>query len=201
VFNEILTGKATLTPEPPTAGPYRTETVPMVSATCIACLQPFTVRAGTPAQRCGPCHVAHVEANMAHDVAVRAGIRREAERRRRNDKILRYTLTAAAIVALAFYKLGYRNQLEEDAAIANGERPGYYAPQHDHAAAREDRFAQQVEGFATTMCGCADRACAERTQAEFARFSRDAEAPSDKDVLDVAAESVHRLEACYLKLR
>lgn len=55
MFNEILTGKASLENRP--KDPYREPEVPDVSVPCDQCRKPFTKKATSPAVKCVQCHM------------------------------------------------------------------------------------------------------------------------------------------------
>lgn len=56
MFNEILTGKASLENKPK-EDPYREPSVPDVSIACDQCRKPFTKKATSPATKCVQCHM------------------------------------------------------------------------------------------------------------------------------------------------
>ncbi|HEY4057965.1 MAG TPA: hypothetical protein VGM39_15225 [Kofleriaceae bacterium] len=62
MFNEILTGKATLEPKPPMGGPYREPEVPNESRRCAHCRQAFAVPVTSHAHTCVTCQLAAAQA-------------------------------------------------------------------------------------------------------------------------------------------
>jgi len=62
MFNEILTGRATLEPAPPTGGPYREPDVPTEKRSCASCRHTFTVPVTSSAQSCVSCQLAAAQA-------------------------------------------------------------------------------------------------------------------------------------------
>ncbi len=65
MFNEILTGKATLEPPPAPVEPYREPSVPEVPVTCASCGTSFRVKVGVEQKLCARCNLAAAEANAA----------------------------------------------------------------------------------------------------------------------------------------
>lgn len=65
MFNEILTGKASLENKP-REDPYREQSVPDVSILCDQCRKTFTKKANSPATKCVQCHMD----NAARDAAL-----------------------------------------------------------------------------------------------------------------------------------
>ncbi|HEY4176210.1 MAG TPA: hypothetical protein VGM90_05245 [Kofleriaceae bacterium] len=63
MFNEILTGKATLEPKPPMGGPYREPEVPNEQRSCARCRHPFVVPATSAAQTCVSCQLSLAQAS------------------------------------------------------------------------------------------------------------------------------------------
>jgi hypothetical protein len=56
MFNEILTGKASLENKPK-EDPYRVQSVPDVTVPCDQCRKNFTKKATSPATKCVQCHM------------------------------------------------------------------------------------------------------------------------------------------------
>lgn len=56
MFNEILTGKASLE-DKPKEDPYRAQHVPDVTIPCDQCRRTFTKKATSPAKKCVQCHM------------------------------------------------------------------------------------------------------------------------------------------------
>lgn len=62
MFNEILTGQASLEPKPATGGPYRENDVPNETRTCVRCRAAFMVPATSGAQTCVSCQLSAAQA-------------------------------------------------------------------------------------------------------------------------------------------
>jgi len=62
MFNEILTGQASLEPKPATGGPYRENEVPNENRTCARCHGAFVVPATSTAQTCVSCQLSAAQA-------------------------------------------------------------------------------------------------------------------------------------------
>jgi hypothetical protein len=187
VFNEILTGKASNEPERIAPGPYRTESVPEVSLTCVDCGARYQAPVGTPVGRCGPCHIALVARNQAASNAALHESLAAIDERRRSHRWMRWALFAVAGCALAFLKV----QMRKDLATAEPERRPYIY----------DPYIDQIRSFTGEMCSCADAACASTVRAKWMNWQRYAIQPTDSDVLAAASDATDQLMACFNKPR
>lgn len=65
MFNEILTGKASLEQKP--EDPYRQPQVPDVTIDCDQCRKKFTKKANSPATKCVDCHLSNAALENANN--------------------------------------------------------------------------------------------------------------------------------------
>ena len=194
MFNEILTGQASLEQKAVVADPYRQESIPQITLTCVDCAKTYPANIGTPPGRCGACHVRFAEANAAASARAYAGVQDGIERRKRNAWLLRTAALTVCGIALALFKLGMRHQMAEDARQAAG------VSGHESTASF-DPYAMQADDFARTMCACHDASCAQDTLVQFERWTRATPSPTDSDALDAASAATAKLGDCYAKLR
>src|SRR5690349_6897190 len=101
MFNDILTGKATLE-EKHAASPYREATVPDVTRTCVTCSQAFTTKATSTATQCTGCHLAGLEADQRANAQAYAASAAAFERSQRDSRTAKWLLGAALAVGMAF---------------------------------------------------------------------------------------------------
>ena len=188
MFNEILTGKSSLEPARITESPYRTESVPEISLTCAECNARYVAPVGTPAGRCGACHVALVARNQAASRAALYGSLAAIDGRRRGHRWMRWALLATVSVTLGLIRMQMRKDL---AASEPRQRAVYVA----------DPYVQQIRDYGVEMCGCADAACASTVRAKWMNWQRYAIQPTDSDVLAAASDATNALMACFDKPR
>src|SRR6185312_6104059 len=119
MFNEILTGKSSLEPARTAESPYRTESVPQISLTCVDCHAHYLAPVGTPPGRCGACHVALVARNQAASQAALYGSLAAIDERRRGYRWMRWALLATVSVTLGLIKM----QMRKDIAASQPRQP------------------------------------------------------------------------------
>ena len=193
VLNDILTGKASNEPARP-GDPYRAPVVPKVSLSCVACGRAYQADAGTPPGRCGPCHVAMVEANQAVSAASFAAAQADLQHRRSHARLVRRLLLVACGIGVALVRYEMRTQAQADLDQAEGtavDEPAY--------GLVEDPFVSQARELASEMCACADARCAADVQVRFENWTRTAGDPAD-DMRAAAAAEVARLSTCHDRL-
>ncbi|MDB4957099.1 MAG: hypothetical protein JWO36_4668 [Myxococcales bacterium] len=197
MFNEILTGKASLENKPPPAGPYRESSVPDVTLTCTDCQKAFVTKAGSGATKCAVCHVLAVQANAAASSRAVENANATLRRSGSNATMFRIMIVVAIAIGLGIFKTGMRRQLDEDARIASGDRDSfrsYFGPQ--------DPFTAKVASFAEQMCSCGDAACARAIHGQFQMWSRShQDAPQDDQASDAAAEQTTRYFDCMKRIQ
>lgn len=123
MFNEILTGKASLDPKsPPLIASPIGEPVVDQHRTCTTCGRPFVASASHHV-KCGPCNVATIQQaqqESARNLAA-AALRQQSDER--TWTVLRWIFVALVGLGLAFYRYGMRKQMAEDNAVMHGHRP------------------------------------------------------------------------------
>ena len=183
MFNEILTGKASVELTPVPENPYRTEAVPNVSLTCVDCGTRYQAPIGTPVGRCGACHVALVSRNQAASMAALHQSRAAIDARQRGHRWMRWALLAVVACTLGLIK----RQMRKEMAASQPKPQRIYI---------YDSYVEAVHRFQVDMCSCPDAACKSRIRAQWMNWQRTAVVPSDSDVLDLARESEDAMFAC-----
>jgi cell division septation protein DedD len=192
VFNELLTGKATLDPPPQPQSPYREPgVVPPVTHTCPTCRQAYRARAGSIAGTCGSC-----QEIQARNDALAFQQAEAAQQRVQNQHKLFVFIGSIVIVALAVvFKVGMKTQLREDLAQGAGYQSySDYQKQRD-TVAPSDEYSRRVHALASDMCACKDLACARNVQTTFVSYSR-SHRPSDDNSEASASADVAKLADC-----
>lgn len=173
MFNEILTGKASLEPKsapPPTAPPAPAAPVP----------------------------AAVVQANQAQSAAALHAASLGARRNDASHNLFRVIVLVVVAIGLGFFRYGMRKQEREDAAQAAGYR-NYGEYERERAAVYPtDEYSYKVSQFADEMCRCSDLACSRDVLAQFSRYLRSGTPSDDKASESVAADS-QRLYDCAAK--
>jgi hypothetical protein len=202
MFNEILTGKASIEPKPAPLAPYREPgPVPPVTKTCVTCSTPYHAPASSPPGLCGRCNLEIAEANARVDRLGYLAGEEQARRAANSHRIMGIVLTVLVAGGLLIFKFGMRSQMREDAAQAAGYSSyGQYESVRDQIYVSDD-YSYRVDSFADDMCVCSDLACARNVQAQFKNFLRSGEAaPSDDRSEASARESTIRMAECQQKL-
>lgn len=198
MFNDILTGKATLEPKPETESPYRKAAeLPPQKFTCVVCGSVYEAAAGSTHGRCSPCFLAMVEKNTADSDRYRREAAAQMARNARSQKIVRIGLALGASALFAFIKIQMRDQQREDAAVGAG-----YKSYADYQAQENgpDELAAQVHDLAQDGCSCMDAMCARDKEVKLRRLMQDA-SPSNSASRDAIAADVSRFADCAAKLR
>ena len=171
MFNDILTGKATLeskAPPPPVEEPPPPK--PALTPEQIAANEAASAQAMREAE------VAYNKTQASHRLMITLGV-----------------IFLAAV--LAFIRHQMRKQVREDQARAAG-----YSSYDDYKeeAAKvypTDEYSYQVSRFASDMCNCQDLACARNVQAQYTRYLRSG-APSDDKSRASVAQDAGKLAEC-----
>ncbi|MBL9020363.1 MAG: hypothetical protein JNL83_39635 [Myxococcales bacterium] len=171
MFNDILTGKASLEPQ---ARPPVEEAPP------------------SPRPALTWEQVAANEAASARAV-------REAETALRKSQASHRLIAGCVVVfvavAIVFIKSQMRQQMREDNARAAGYS-SYAAYQEESAKVYPtDEYSYKVRQFAGDMCRCQDLACARNLQAQYTRYLRSS-APSDDESRASVEQDARRLADC-----
>ena len=197
MFNEILTGKASLEPKPAAAIPPAA--LPPVQHDCIDCGRRYEAAAGSASARCGACHVAMVERNTALSAQLMHATGDRMRRDARNRMIVRVVLGLVVSAGIIAFRAGMKHQMRDDAAQAAGYRDyDEYKSERD-AVYPTDEFSQRVQSFANDMCRCTDLACARTTLAQYRSFLRSGQ-PSDDTAQASADRDDQRLRDCEANL-
>jgi len=192
VFNELLTGKATLEPAPQPQAPYREPGVlPPATHACATCRRSYQGPAGSIAGTCASCQLAVREINARND-ALAFQQAEAAQQRVQNQHKLFVFIGSVVIIALALvFKVGMKTQLRED--LAQGA--GYKSYGDDDSVAPSDAYSQRIHSLASEMCACKDLACAREVQTAFVNYAR-SHGPSDDSSEASATADVAKLADC-----
>ena len=172
MFNDILTGKASLEPKAPPvvdAPPPPPPPAPALTPEQIAANEAASARAMREAE------IAYNKNQASHRLMVTLGV-----------------IFLAAV--LAFIRHQMRKQAREDSAKAAGYSS--YADYKEESAKvyPTDEYSYKVHELAGDMCGCHDLACARDVQAKYTRHLRSG-APSDDEARASVAQDAAELAA------
>ena len=196
MFNEILTGKATLEAQPPQASPYREQaTLPSIKHACMRCQQTYSAPAGSTAGNCPACCM--TVAALSTDAVHRAMA--EQARRDRSHKLFRGALFVVIAIGVAAFRWGMRTQMREDAAVGAGYHSYAEYQAEQSAVYPTDELSQTVHDFANELCRCSDLACSRNVQAQLRLYVRNHGTTDDRARASVDADT-ERLYACAAKL-
>jgi len=107
MFNDILTGKASLEPKRESNGPYREQAVlPPIQHVCVTCGQRYQGPAGSVPGCCSTCHVAIVEANARESALAVHAAQEHARRAGKSHRVLRALLIVAIGIGAALFRYG-----------------------------------------------------------------------------------------------
>lgn len=194
MFNEILTGKASLEEKPAAADPYREPSVPDVSMTCPDCHKTFTTKVGSGATKCAVCHVLSAQAATAASGHTYENVHEAHLRSGTNAKLVSLLVTVGLGIGLVIFKYQMRKQSRED----------LYSPRAVDDSAynvSRDPFVESVAGHRREMCSCSDLACSRVVQAKFENWLRSQhQMPMDDATLDAAAVETSRYTECMTRL-
>jgi hypothetical protein len=200
MFNEILTGKASLEAKPPAVDPYREESIPAeITLTCLRCSKEYTAKGGTAAGNCGACNAVIAQENAAASAAAF----REAENRFNKNEashaVMKTLLVIGFLVVIAFIRHQMRKAQRDDAAQAAG-----YSDYNDYKTESAkvyptDEFSHRVNSFASDMCYCQDLACGRNVYAQYSRYVK-SNAPSDDKASESAQQDAQKLGDCMATL-
>jgi hypothetical protein len=171
MFNDILTGKASL--EPPQAPPAADQSPP-------------------PRPALSPEQIAANEAASARAVREAETAFRKAES---SHRLLVTCIVLFIGLALGFIRYQMRKQIRDDRARTAG-----YASYDDYKDESAnvyptDEYSRKVNDFARQMCSCDDLACARNVQAQYTHHLRSS-APSDDDSRTSAEQDALKLADC-----
>lgn len=200
VFNEILTGKASLEVKPPPVDPYREESIPAeITLKCLRCSKDYTAKGGTAAGNCGACNALIAQENAAASAAAF----REAEARFNKNEashaVMKTLLVIGFLAVIAFIRYQMREAQRNDAAQAAG-----YSSYDDYKTESAkvyptDEFSDRVNSLASDMCYCQDLACGRNVYAQYSRYVKSNSASDDK-ASESAAQDALKLADCMATL-
>jgi hypothetical protein len=195
VFNDILTGKASIEPPREPISPYRENNVPPVRHACVSCHETYAAPAGSPRDRCPTCQLAMVELNRQQSDQTFLAAQAQRERAARSHRILYAAIMIAAGIAVVLFRGAMRTQMREDAAQAAGYHSyGDYKSERD-SVYPTDEYSSRIHDMADEMCRCSDLACARNVQARFLRFAQ-SDIPSDDKARTSVDQDTVRLGEC-----
>jgi len=200
MFNDILTGKASLEEKPKSADPYREESVPDITATCNRCHKAFLTKAGTSPAYCGPCKAIVAQSNAALSAQQFANVNANIRSSDNGYRILRVGIMIVIGIGLAIFKSGMRHSYEQDTRSYDYE-PSYTSTPAYSSHYSSDPFAVRVKEFANQMCSCSDLRCASSVLAQFETWThtQDTSRASD-EAASAAADDAIRMIECKSKL-
>ncbi len=104
MFNEILTGKASLENKPK-EDPYREQHVPDVTVPCDQCRRNFTKKANNPGTKCVQCHMD----NAARDAALMPSTYASPQASDAGWQVIKVFLYIGLVVLLVYLKWQIRH--------------------------------------------------------------------------------------------
>ncbi len=168
MFNDILTGKASLEPAPSVVDP------------------PPPKPALTPEQI------------AANEAASAKAMRDAETAFRKNEASHRLLVTCIVLfvgVAFAFIRYQMKKQMREDSARAAGYSSYDNYKEESAKVYPSDDYSYKVNQFARDMCSCPDLACARTVQAQYTRHLRSS-APSDDNARASVEQDARKLAGC-----
>jgi hypothetical protein len=198
MFNEILTGKASLDPQPKPLEPFREAgELPPVTETCVGCGRSFKAPANRIATHCASCMLQIAELNAANDRMAFVAAEAEAQRKQNSQRLFSIIGGIVVVAGLIVFKAGMRSQMREDAAVGAGYKSydEYKELRDEIRLSPNDEFSSRLSDFASDMCRCKDLQCARDIQATLTNFTR-THSPSDDQSNASARVSLGRLADC-----
>lgn len=187
MFNEILTGKATLEP-PPQATPPAVGFLD-VTHSCVRCTKEYPAKTGSVPGHCPSCHTFVVQENAAASArafnAAAANIRSSEA----SVRLIKVLVVIAAAIVFGFIKYNMRKQIREDNAAAHSNNYVY----------SYDEYSSTVEDYARQMCGCPDAACASQVRNRFQMWQR-RQAGVEDSSQQAAEPALERMATCLSDL-
>jgi len=199
MFNDILTGKATLEPKPQVVDPDREPSIPQVTLTCVGCKQTYPANTGTPPGHCRVCNLAIVEANAAASARALREVENRMRRSAVSHRVLKIIVVLLVGVGLVVMKTAMRKDQRDDAARAAGYRDYSDYQAADNAVYPTDEYSYRVSELTSEMCRCPDLACARNVLAQYTRYIRSSSA-SDDTARESAERDGARFYECQAKL-
>jgi hypothetical protein len=200
MFNEILTGKASLEVKPPPAGPYREESLPaQVTLSCVRCAKEYSAKGGTPPGNCGACNAIIAQQNAEASAQVMRDAERQFNKNQASHQIMKTLLIIGFLAMVAFIRYQMRKSQRDDAARSAGYSDyGDYKTQSAEAYPT-DEFSYRVQTLASDMCSCQDLQCGRNVLAQYSRHVKNG-APSDDKASESVSQESLKLAECLSKL-
>ena len=194
MFNELLTGKATLEPAPEPQAPYREPGVlPPLEHTCATCHQSYRGPAGSVAGTCASCQLAVRELDARNDALAFQQAEAAQQRVHNRHKLFVFIGGLVVVALLGVFKFGMRSQLREDLAQGAGYKS--YGDYQRDAVSPSDAYSRQIHALAGDMCLCKDLRCARDVQTTFVSYSR-THRPSEEASEASAKADIAKLADC-----
>ena len=200
MFNELLTGKATLEPAPEPQAPYREPGVlPPLEHTCATCHRSYRGPAGSVAGTCASCQLAVRELDARNDALAFQQAEAAQQRVHNRHKLFVFIGGLVVVALLGVFKFGMRSQLREDLAQGAGYKSyDAYKKQRD-TVSPSDAYSQRVHSLASDMCFCKDLKCARDVQTTFVNYAR-THSPSDDTSEASAKVDLDKLGDCQVAI-
>lgn len=202
MFNDILTGKSSLEPQPTPMEPYREPgAVPPVDETCVGCGMKFEVPANTIATHCASCKLQIVELNARNDQMAYLAAEDDHRRKQNSQRLFAIIGGAVVLIAVFAFRYGMRSQMRDDAAQAAGyhDYDQYKREAAEASLYPSDDYSRRASSLASDMCSCKDLKCAREVQATFTNYVR-SHGPSDDNSERSSAASLEKLGNCQATL-
>ena len=191
MFNEILTGKASLERQAVPGAPYREPSVPEEKRACVSCGQPFPTLVTSAARTCSRCNFAAESRLQAQILELSESSRAANRRALRKTRWLWSLLVLPLLVA---FKVGIQRQYDEDMRTAGGE----HASDARTPPKEDTSFQWALKSYRDEMCHCKDTVCTAATRAQVAELFRGAQlspveqawAPEVQSDIDSCAQAI-----------
>jgi hypothetical protein len=186
VFNEILTGKATL--EPPRMTVEQVAALPDVTHSCVRCTKQYTAKASSPPGHCSACNAIVVQENAAESARAYNAAAANIRSSQASVRLIKVLFVIAISIVFGFIKYSMRKQMREDNAAA-ASRNYEYTPSYD------DEYSTQIRYFSNDMCSCQDAACASQVRNRFQVWQR-RQGGATESSQEAAAPALERMSTC-----
>jgi hypothetical protein len=191
VFNEILTGKATLEPPP---SPVQPGVVHLdVEHSCVRCTKSYLAKSGSAPAHCPSCHAIVVQENAAESARAYNAAAANIRSSEASVRLFKLLLVIAAAIVFGFIKYSMRKQMRDDNAAAAAR----YSHYDDTPA--YDEYSSTVEDFSREMCRCSDAMCASQIRNRFQMWQR-RQAGVEESSMQAAEPALQRMASCLADL-
>ena len=186
MFNEILTGKATL--EPPQAPAQAAVVFLDVTHSCVRCTKPYLAKSDSVPGHCPSCHSVVVQENAAESARAYNAAAANIRSSEASVRLIKVLFVIAAAIVFGFIKYSMRKQIRDDNAAA-ASRNYEYTPSYD------DEYSRQIRYFSDDMCSCQDAACASQVRNRFQVWQR-RQGGATESSQEAAAPALERMTTC-----